>query len=61
MSFLPLDDHQYAQAPYEEITEAQYKEMSKGLKKPKLNRLDFETEIERFCDGEICLIGDDKK
>ena len=57
ISFLPLEDHNYAQAPYEEIDEAKFKEMTKGLKKPKLNKIAFETEVERFCDGETCYLG----
>jgi ribonucleoside-triphosphate reductase len=31
ISFLPYDDHSYAQAPYEQITEEEYNEMMKGF------------------------------
>lgn len=57
VSFLPLTDHQYEQAPYEEIDEKKFKEMSKGLKKPKLSSVDEDDKIiERFCDSDICEI-----
>ena len=52
VSFLPLKDHKYVQAPYEEITRKKYLAMSKKLKRPKLN---FEVEeVEKFCDGDVC-------
>jgi ribonucleoside-triphosphate reductase len=38
VSFFPLDDHVYKQAPYEKITEDEYKERVKGFKEP----LDFD-------------------
>ncbi len=54
VSFLPLSEHGYKQAPYEEITEEQYKEMIKGLKKPKI---DFHVNKEHaFCDGDVCEV-----
>ena len=58
VSFLPLTDHKYEQAPYEEISEKSYEKRSAGLKKPKLSSaLDEEDKIiERFCDGEICEV-----
>ena len=31
ISFLPYDDHSYAQAPYEQITEEEYNEMVKDF------------------------------
>jgi adenosylcobalamin-dependent ribonucleoside-triphosphate reductase len=53
ISFLPLKEHQYTQAPYEEITAEQYIERNKGLKKPKLNisNEDEGKDIDKFCDG----------
>ena len=58
MSFLPLTDHGYKQAPYEEINQRTYAKAAKGIKKPRLNEpLDEEDKImERFCDSEICEI-----
>jgi hypothetical protein len=52
VSFLPLNDHQYKQAPYEEITEKSYNELSEGLKKPKFKT--FEAKEATFCDGDAC-------
>jgi ribonucleoside-triphosphate reductase len=55
VSFLPLDDHGYEQAPYEEITEAEYTERTKGLKP--LTGLDIERDqMDAFCDGDVCLV-----
>ena len=55
VSFLPSVDHGYAQAPYEEITEQQYKALTHNLRP--LVGLDIERDQEdRFCDGEACLI-----
>jgi hypothetical protein len=58
VSFLPLVDHSYEQAPYEEVTEGEYNQMAKGLKKPRLNEpLEEEDKIiERYCDGDQCEI-----
>jgi hypothetical protein len=56
ISFLPLSDHGYAQAPYEEITQEQYWELAGNITKPDFSML-FSTPIgSKFCDGESCLI-----
>ena len=55
ISFLPLMDHSYAQAPYEEITEEQYTEMSKGIKEVDLGKTEHEV-TEMFCDGGACEV-----
>ena len=56
VSFLPLMDHSYAQAPYQEITEEIYK-----YAVAKLQPLDFQTLNTKeaqdiFCDGDTCEI-----
>ena len=58
VSFLPrLAKGAFAQMPYEEITEEAYNELA-----CRLNDLDFDSvkgnkaEVERFCDGEACVI-----
>jgi hypothetical protein len=59
VSFLPLEDHGYEQAPYEEITEEQYEEMVSGLKRPKLNigMDDDGKTFDKFCDADgVCEI-----
>jgi len=53
ISFLPLSEHGYVQAPYEEITEEQYIEMSADLEEMNLN---VEAEAPRFCDGDNCIL-----
>ncbi len=60
VSFLPLRDHKYRQAPYEEISESAYTEMVGNLSP--LQALTSATmagsthEVtERFCDGESCV------
>ena len=60
VSFLPLKEHGYEQAPYEEITADQYKAMVAGLKRPKLN-IGIEDDgktFDKFCDADngVCEI-----
>lgn len=50
VSFLPMTDHQYEQAPYEAIDKETYEKLCSGLKKPKFKS--FETKEAQFCDGE---------
>jgi len=57
ISFLPLTDHGYEQAPYEEITEERYKEMIVGLAKPDFSFITSTPIGSKFCDGESCTIG----
>lgn len=56
VSFLPLKDHKYAQAPYEEIDKATYELLSSQITKVDLSKTLSEKKIERFCDGEKCEI-----
>ena len=57
VSFLPLQEHNYEQAPYEEIDETMYKEMALKITDiPDFNEKnthDEETE-EKFCNSESC-------
>lgn len=55
ISFLPLIDHGYEHAPYQEIDEETYLEYTKGLKKLNLSQIENEV-IEKFCDGDTCMI-----
>ena len=55
ISFLPLQDHGYEQAPYEEITEEQYKALSQNLK-PVNFSTEEEEEGSRYCDSEACVL-----
>lgn len=56
VSFLPLYDHKYEQAPYEEIDEKTYDKMIKNLKKPKLNVDTPDQQRDAYCDGDTCII-----
>ena len=56
VSFLPLTDHGYEQAPYEEITEKQYEKMMAKIT-PIMSNGDIEHDItERFCTNDVCEI-----
>jgi hypothetical protein len=56
ISFLPLSDHGYAQAPYEEITKAQYDELVQYITQPDFSPLVSVPLGSKFCDGESCQI-----
>jgi hypothetical protein len=56
ISFLPLSNSGYEQMPYEEITEAQYREMIKPLVKPDFDPLTAPAIGTKYCDGDSCLI-----
>ncbi len=63
VSFLPLSEHGYAQAPYETITKEQYEERIKHIKKLDLTKVKVnieddikEKEKNKFCDGDKCII-----
>jgi hypothetical protein len=56
VSFLPIrGDAVYKQAPYEKITEAQYKKMAANLKPVKYDIIDAEDRVvTQGCDGDTC-------
>ncbi len=58
ISFLPLKDHGYEQAPYEEITKEQYESMTANLKPLDLSSLSIHASGDRhnYCDGDKCLV-----
>ena len=62
ISFLPnLKEGAYRQMPYEEITQETYEEKSAKLKKINFNSIKGEqADVEKFCDGESCLVSDNK-
>ena len=55
VSLLPLSDHGYTQAPYEEITKERYDSMVSKLKDLEIKLASHEAD-DKFCDGEACLI-----
>jgi adenosylcobalamin-dependent ribonucleoside-triphosphate reductase len=58
ISFLPKKKEKvYKQAPYEKISEEKYKELIINLKKINFKNIKSEQiEVERFCDGDSCVI-----
>lgn len=56
LSFLPLDDHNYPQAPYQTITEEQYNTYRKSLKKLNLKHGTEKAAGEKYCSNDGCTI-----
>ncbi len=56
ISFLPLVDHGYAQAPYEEITKEKYENMVAKLTTPDFSLMTNVPLGSKFCDGESCSL-----
>jgi hypothetical protein len=57
LSFLPLEDHNYTQAPYQKCSEEEYNEYSKSLKKLRLISLrGGQAQGERYCNNDVCEI-----
>lgn len=54
ISFLPLEDHRYAQAPYQEISEEMYRHAVSRLQPVDFGALNTEEAPDMFCDGERC-------
>ena len=54
ISFLPISDHGYELAPYEEIDEDTYKKMNKNIRKPDFSFITSVPIGEKFCDGDAC-------
>jgi hypothetical protein len=56
VSFLPIKDHGYKQAPYEEITKEKYDQISTKIKPLYLNDTRDRAIGEKFCDSDRCII-----
>ena len=56
VSFLPISDHGYAQAPYEEITGEEYERQVAGLGNLDLSNIVSHEMNDSWCDGEACEI-----
>lgn len=54
VSFLPIEEHGYAQAPYEEISEEEYKKLMKKIKTPDFSHIVTTPEGEKYCDSDHC-------
>ena len=55
-SFLPIKEHGYKQAPYEEITKEQYEEMIAKIKPMNLDGTKDRIIGEKYCDSDRCEI-----
>ena len=55
VSFLPLSDHGYAQAPYQTITEEEYEAAIAELKSVDFDVVEHEV-TDSFCDGDRCAV-----
>lgn len=57
VSFLPLEDHGYQQAPYITITESEYNDAVAAVKATNMTEATHdETATPRFCDGDTCTV-----
>jgi len=56
VSFLPIKEHGYKQAPYQEITKEQYDEMISKLNPFNLNETRDRAIGEKFCDSDRCEV-----
>ncbi len=56
ISFLPLDDHGYQQAPYETITKERFEDMSSSLRPMNFDLVHESSEAPKFCDSDKCEI-----
>ncbi|MBD3197031.1 MAG: hypothetical protein GF317_18400 [Candidatus Lokiarchaeota archaeon] len=56
ISFLPIKEHGYEQAPYEEISKEKYEEMTSKLKPLNLSTTSDRAIGEKFCDSDKCEV-----
>ncbi|MBN1214911.1 MAG: HNH endonuclease, partial [Candidatus Lokiarchaeota archaeon] len=56
VSFLPIKEHGYEQAPYEEITKAKYEEMCSKIRPLNLDDTSDRAIGEQFCDSDKCTV-----
>lgn len=56
VSFLPIKEHGYKQAPYEEISKEKYEEMISKIKPMNLDETKDRAIGEKFCDSDRCSV-----
>ena len=56
LSFLPLDNHNYAQAPYQTISEEEYATYGSSLKELNLENSNENAIGEKFCSNDSCTV-----
>jgi adenosylcobalamin-dependent ribonucleoside-triphosphate reductase len=57
VSFLPLKDHDYPQAPYQTIDKIEYEKAVNKIKTTKLRNLNTDEVTDNFCSNDTCEIG----
>ena len=60
LSFLPLTEHNYAQAPYQQITEDAYNKAVAQLKPLDLSSLRTDESQDMYCDSDRCVVQPEK-
>jgi len=61
ISFLPLTDHNYPQAPYQEMPREAYEQAVAKLQPLDFSTLNTDEEQDLFCDGEKCIVEEPQK
>lgn len=56
LSFLPLDNHNYAQAPYQTCTEKEYNDYLNSLRELDLSDSEEQAKGEKYCTNDVCTI-----
>lgn len=57
ISFLPAEGHGYTQAPYESITQDEFRRMSAGIGALNINAIGAaDKQVDAFCDGDACVV-----
>lgn len=57
ISFLPKEDHGYAQAPYESITQGEYMRMAGKLKPLRIDTIGgSDKRLDMYCEGDACTV-----
>ncbi|MFW6002219.1 MAG: hypothetical protein ACOCQD_02680 [archaeon] len=59
ISFLPMTNHQYVQAPYQTIDEQTYLDYKSKIEIPDFTNMNTDEELELYCDGDSCQISSD--
>jgi hypothetical protein len=56
LSFLPLDNHSYIQAPYQECSKEAFESYSASLQLIDIQKVNSDQDSERFCSNDKCLV-----
>ena len=56
ISFLPLVDHNYAQAPYQAMTKEAYEYAVSKLSTPDFHAMNTDEDQDLYCDGDKCTV-----